>query len=339
MGVGAVSWGGWRGAVMAMALATMAASAVAQAAPGVSFVHKDWHLRCDNTRTCRAEGYQAEDGDSLPVSMQLTRRAGPGTPVQAQLQVYTEDATPGVVRLQVGSFVIPKLDLKAPQLPQDQVPALLKALLRADEATVSAGKATWRLSLAGATAVLLKMDEAQGRVGTPGAVVRKGPRDEASVLPPLAPPVVRGVVPVPTRKADAALVVPLLAAIDRSVVEDQCGGNPMDPAGVRVHRLTERRVLLELPCLMGAYNVGALLFMANDRAPHQPVLVDDVDGEFDPATGTATASMKGRGIGDCWSVREWRFDGKGFVQSAERADSMCRGFPGGAWQTPVYVTR
>lgn len=338
MGVGAVSCGRWQHLLLGCALAAAGVAAPAQAAPSVGFRHKDWSLGCDNTRTCRAEGYQAEGGDSLPVSMLLVRAAGPGTPVQAQLQVYSEDALPGAVRLQIGSVVIPSLDPEA-QIPQAHVPALLQALLRADEATVTAGQTTWRLSLAGATAVLLKMDEAQGRVGTPGAMVRKGARSEAGVLPPLAPPVVRGVVPVPTRKSDAALAGPLLAALDRSEVEGECGGNPLDPAGARVHRLTERRVLLELPCPMGAYNVGAMLFMAHDRPPYQPKRVDDVDGSFDPATGTATASMKGRGIGDCWSVREWRFNGQGFTLSAERADGMCRGFPGGAWQTPVYVTR
>ena len=48
----------------------------------VQFEHKDWALQCDNTRTCRAVGYQAEAGDSEPVSVLLTREAGPDTPVQ-----------------------------------------------------------------------------------------------------------------------------------------------------------------------------------------------------------------------------------------------------------------
>ena len=62
----------------------------------------------------------------------------------------------------------------------------------------------------------------------------------------------------------------------------------------------------------------------------KPKPLDDVDGEFDAETGTVHSSMKGRGIGDCWWVREWRFDGKGFVLSSEHGDGMCRGFPGGA---------
>ncbi len=29
---------------------------------GVSFAHKEWELACDNTLTCRAAGYSAEEG-------------------------------------------------------------------------------------------------------------------------------------------------------------------------------------------------------------------------------------------------------------------------------------
>ena len=67
--------------------------------------------------------------------------------------------------------------------------------------------------VAGASAVLLKMDEVQGRVGTPGALVRRGAKPESSVMAPVPAPVVKAVVPVATRKADAALAKPLLAAL------------------------------------------------------------------------------------------------------------------------------
>ncbi len=40
---------------------------------GVNFTHHDWELACDNTRTCRAAGYQSDD-DQLPVSVLLTRK-------------------------------------------------------------------------------------------------------------------------------------------------------------------------------------------------------------------------------------------------------------------------
>ena len=305
----------------------------------LSFSHKDWALQCDNTRTCRAVGYQPEGGESDPVSILLTRKAGANTPVNVQLQVYTEKASPPSLQLKVGTLLVANLAGDNPQVPDAQVPRLLHELARAESATVTAGKDRWQLSLAGASAVLLKMDEVQGRVGTPGALVRRGSRPESSVLPPLAAPVVKAVKPMSTRKGDAALLKPLLAAIDRTSVEGQCNGDPFDATHVKLHRLTDRMLLLEVPCGMGAYNFGSLLFLAHDRPPYQPTVVEDVDGEFDPATGGVHSAMKGRGIGDCWWVREWQFDGKGFTLTQERGDALCRGFPGGAWQLPAYLTQ
>lgn len=42
-----------------------------------------------------------------------------------------------------------------------------------------------------------------------------------------------------------------------------------------------------------------------------------MDGDFDPASGMVHSAMKGRGIGDCWWVRQWQFDGQGFVLRSE----------------------
>lgn len=331
----------WGALACAVALAAHLPSAqAADKNDPVSFQHKDWALQCDNTRTCRAVGYQSEGGDSEPVSILLTREAGPDTPVLVDLQVSTEKASPASLQLKVGKLSLPALQGETPRVPAAQVPRLLQELLKNEEAAVSAGKDRWTLSLAGASAVLLKMDEAQGRIGTPGALVRRGTRPEASVLQPVLAPVVNAVKPVPARKGDAALAKPLIAALDRASTEGQCSGDDaFNPANVQVFRLTERKVLLSVPCGLGAYNFSSLLWIANDRPPYKPEALQDVDGEFDPASGSVHSSMKGRGIGDCWWVREWQFDGQGFVRTSEAGDSMCRGFAGGAWQLPTYVTR
>ncbi|MGV3679920.1 MAG: DUF1176 domain-containing protein [Acidovorax sp.] len=304
----------------------------------VRFTHKDWGLQCDNTRACSAVGYQPEAGDSGPVSIRLTREAGPGTPVLVDLQVSTEDVTPASLNLKVGKLSLSGLKGDIPRVPAGQVAALLQELQKNDEATVTAGKEQWVLSLAGASAVLLKMDEAQGRVGTPGALVRRGSKSESSVLAAVPAPVVNAVRPLPERKGDDALAKPLLAAIDLKEVDDRCNGDPPKPAEVQVHRLTERKVLLSIPCAMGAYNFGGLNWLANDRPPYQPQQLD-AEGEFDAADGSIRSSMKGRGIGDCWSMQEWHFDGKGFVLTGQSGDSMCRGFAGGAWQLPSYTAK
>ena len=46
----------WRGV---LALAVLSLPALAKT--GVSFSHKDWEVVCDNTLTCRAAGYSAEE--------------------------------------------------------------------------------------------------------------------------------------------------------------------------------------------------------------------------------------------------------------------------------------
>ena len=47
--------------------------------PSLTFELQDWGLRCDNTRTCRADGYQTDEAEyTRAVSVLLERRAGPG---------------------------------------------------------------------------------------------------------------------------------------------------------------------------------------------------------------------------------------------------------------------
>lgn len=45
-------------------------------AKSLYFQHHDWVVACDNTLTCRAAGYAADDDSTL--SVLLTRKGGPG---------------------------------------------------------------------------------------------------------------------------------------------------------------------------------------------------------------------------------------------------------------------
>lgn len=299
---------------------------------------KDWALQCDNTRTCRAVGYQAEEGDSDPVSMRITRAAGPATPIAIDVQVYSEKDVKSPVQLRVGSFVLQGMQGESFEVPASRVQALLPELLKADVATVRTTGQTWTLSLSGATAVLLKMDDVQGRVGTPGAIVKRGTRAESSVLPAISAPTVRAVTPLKNKATDASLAAAIWAAMDKKEAQAQCNDHTPALDEISIYRLTADKVLLSLPCAMGAYNYSYLGWMARDKLPYRPQFLE-ADGEFDPATGTLTSSMKGRGIGDCWSYQTWQFDGQGFTLTDQRSDEMCRGFPGGAWQLPSYVTQ
>jgi len=103
-------------AAAALSLAALSASAAGPAAKApVSFTHNDWELACDNTRTCRAAGYQSETGANEPVSMRITRAAGPGTALEIDLQIGADDVK-GPLRLTVGKAVVPGLKNDAPSL-------------------------------------------------------------------------------------------------------------------------------------------------------------------------------------------------------------------------------
>ena len=69
------------------ALSAALLSSVTQAATPVSFSNQDWEVACDNTRTCRLAGYQAENNSDLPVSLLLVRRAGANATVDGKVKL------------------------------------------------------------------------------------------------------------------------------------------------------------------------------------------------------------------------------------------------------------
>ncbi|MET0543430.1 MAG: DUF1176 domain-containing protein [Variovorax sp.] len=314
------------------------AAAFAGAARAASFSHKDWELVCDNTGTCRAAGYQDEAAESSPASIRLTRAAGPGERVVGDVQVQGDRSWALPLRLVVDGKRLGDLrsGADAERLNARQSAMVLSALLSDKPvAFESADGQRWSVSTAGATAVLLRMDEAQGRVGTYGALVGRGNKPESSVLRAAAPPTVRAVRPLDTRIEDTKLIAPIWALVDKTTVEERCSN--VLPANLRLHRLTRDKLLLSLPCSAGAYNAIGLMWMVDDRPPY--VLRElDAEGQFSP-DGAIHSSIKVRGVGDCWHTATWHFDGAEFVKTAENFDSLCRGFAGGAWQLPLQVSK
>ncbi|MFH0129015.1 DUF1176 domain-containing protein [Variovorax sp. VaC1] len=326
--------------IAAAALSLAALSVAAAGKDPVAFSHNDWEIVCDNTRTCRAAGYQVDRGDSAPVSMLITRAAGPATAIEIQLQLGGESDVKGAVRLKVGKASISGLQGSDSELDAGQVRTILPELLKSDEATVTAGGGRkWALSLAGLNAVLLKMDEAQGRIGTPGALVRRGSNPESSVLPSVPMPVVHTITPPKKHPGDDALAARIFPALNLNDAQSLCNStDKVDATSVQVDRLSDSKVLLSLGCDVGAYNSTSLLWIANDKPPYAPVAID-ASGDYDGKDASVTSTMKTRGIGDCMSVETWHFNGKDFVRTSATMDSMCRGFPGGAWSLPRYVSR
>jgi hypothetical protein len=317
----------------------------------VSFSHLDWEIACDNTRTCRAAGYGPEDAE-LGVSVLLTRIAGPDQPVTVQVQLGHYDEKPAQLPTQVamtvdgrslGSVELAK-DSATGRLTPAQTTALLSAVLGRGKVAWSAGARSWQLSGNGAKAVLLKMDEVQGRLGTPGALVRKGSRPETELLRPLAMPVITAAA-VPKLDPAHAVLAPaerkmLLAELVKTGANERCerlADVLKGEAELGVYKLASDKLLIEAQCWLAAYNSGAAYWTANAHPPFAPRLVKAEANAYE--NGRLLSENKGRGLGDCWSHAEWVWDGKQFVQSAAYETGMCRLIaPGRAWVLPTLST-
>ena len=316
--------------------------------PSTTFSHKDWELACDNTRTCRAAGYHEED-DGPNATILLTRAAGANQPVKVELQLADDERHPapdqlamsidgralGNVRTDPKSSILTLTDV--------QVRALLPALLKDGRVAWTGKGTTWTVSTAGANAVLLKMDEFQGRLDTPGALVRKGSKSESNVLPPLPAPEIQAR-PISQDKNPVKLTTAQIRAIKtalrKTVKEGDCEllDSTSETAGeLEVRRLTKDKLLASHTCWIAAYNTGDGYWVVDAKPPYSAVLVTTSATDYDD--GVITSFQKGRGVADCVATAAWTWDGRTFAQTSDTTTGMCRQItPGGAWDLPTLVT-
>lgn len=332
-------------------LSVLPLCAAAAPKPGIHFTHHDWEVACDNTRTCRAAGYNADDSE-LAISVLLTRKAGPNQPVTGELAIghYGDDEAalrPLRLTLRINGRSAGQVTVGRERDPvalsAQQVAALVAALRGSSAIELVDAQEKWILSGRGASAVLLKMDDAQGRVGTRGALLKPGPRDEAAVLPALPLPVIVAA-PVPQQQISgnappparvATLRTTLLASMDK----DEC--DAMQEAGDKLDlsfdRLSQTQLIVSAPCANGAYNASRSFWIVDTALAQAPKWISSEASDY--ADGVLSAQYKGRGLGDCWSSEQWVWDGKEFVHSAASTTGQCKLItPGGAWSLPTLVT-
>jgi hypothetical protein len=314
---------------------------------GLHFQHEDWEVACDNTGTCRAAGYHDEEESTWLVAVLLARNAGPRTKVTGRVCAQEQQPDglpvgPRAVRMMVdGRYVATitgALDECVP-LPSRALQALLATAPTAIRIQFMEGAKRWQLSGNGMRAVLLKMDEFQGRLMTPGALVNRGSRAESLVHPARPRPVVR----VPRRTAGKVRVPrsrwPDLARALQATQGEACEAfNP--PKGesleLRFGVLGPTHLLVSAICFRGAYEETIGYWVVNRQGTWAPQLVtlfgngDDIEVIY--------SSVKGRGFGDCWEVAQWAWNGREFMQTEEASTGMCRGFAGGAGFFPTLVS-
>ena len=346
--------------IVLSAFVAASAIAISPISSATELTHQDWQVACDNTRTCRLAGYQAENNSDFPVSVLLVRRAGSDANVVGKIKLGGAKESSTKALLQLGSrhrmsLFIDDKDLGETKpfstvagdadLTSTQVAALLEALTKSSKIELVMRNSRWELSDKGATAVMLKADEAQGRVGTSSAFISADgtSKPNSSVLVPKAAPQLRLVVPnakaTSSSKKKFSMKTSQLSALMKDTIPDvntDCP-NLMDKSSWRINRLNGSQLLVQHNCWMGAYNAGTGMWVINDTKPYNPVLVTTEATNYD--SGKISSVQKGRGIGDCLYKTDWIWTGKSFVKSHESSTGMCRMIEiGGAWQLPTYVS-
>src|SRR4051794_3244555 len=244
-------------------LAALAAPAPNAPHPAEPKLFKDWTVGCDNGRACLAVALQPETQD-LDQWLTLDLERGAAAEARPRIEIDVE-APAGAGGYADGKRLPVALGTgKRSGEVTGGADSLVAALRSASRLEVRdpAGKRLGFVSLAGASAALLYMDDRQGRVGTVTALARPGPRPASSVPPPPPIPVVRAA---PAGTGRAIALAPARAAAlrrEQGCLIDEVGG----PDEIEMHKLDGHRTLVLLSCGSGAYNLSMIPLIAVRRA-------------------------------------------------------------------------
>ena len=233
---------------------------------GFSFAHKDWELACDNTGTCRAAGYGATMGE---VSVLLTRNAGAAQHVIAVATfAQTErDIPPDTT---VNLFIddrdngpLEAADESHFRFDDTQTAALIQALEHNGKIELALNGERKTLSDAGSSAVFLKMDEFQQRLGTADALLRQGDAGDDNILSAapapeiIAAPVIHNAATVALTAKQRQKLRPQLVPLLNSHCDDwQNADIPASERQITATPLDKSHTLIQALCWRAAYNDG-----------------------------------------------------------------------------------
>jgi hypothetical protein len=329
---------------MVLLIAAAAAVAVPIPHPGEIKLFRDWTVACDNVRACQAVALLHDPAADDGLTMSLARGAAPDAPVRIVIgaPLGASDEKAGVAALAVDGKRLPGRlrEVEGGALVDAVGTAALLPALRSGirlEALGSDGKSLGNISLAGASAALLYMDDRQQRVGTVTALARPGPKAAAAVPSPPLPPEIA--VPAASSKPARRMPLPVAAALRKKACDS---GDPDTGWAPVTFRIDAGHTLALVPdhCDSGAYNAASLVYVAADAGAWQPAPFDTAKDQanaddglealeynvgYDPKTARLEMFMKGRGLGDCGTRRAYAWDGSRFRLVFQAEMNACRG--------------
>jgi hypothetical protein len=340
---------------------------LSQAAPAAADTKdfREWLAACDNLRNCNAYGFESVVTGST--WLRIERGGAPNAPVKITLAVFAEDDITFTIRFNDPSLPgLPDNAIAGTKGDDDLRRVVLTDTVSADTLIASIRKAekiivtrkdppgkkqpsdplVSEISMSGAVASLLWMDEQQKRLGTATALIRKGDKP-ASAVPaqPKAPVTVAA--KAATGKAPAK-TDPALIKKGRALCGEEDDGSKL----TETWPLGNNQFLYAFSCpdSSGAYNYryGFLVATGGNAATARavsfkwPIKIGDLETDpgadettvnpsFDEKTMLLSSFNKGRGLGDCGSWEEWLWDGKAFRLAELKMMPHCKGIPLSDW--------
>jgi hypothetical protein len=327
---------------------------------------RDWLVACDNRRDCRAIGFGNRNGTAngaLVIDREAEAEAAPtlslhlgslgdaATEVRDGMAIEVTSDDAGLGRLVVGEGIAVQDEERVRfAILDDAVGQAILGAMRGGRRlrfAVPGRDQPFEISLDGASAALLFMDDRQRRVGTVTALARRGDQPASAV--PQPPPL-----PQPPQLAADPAWQPTPQRVTPPVRQRVLAERPADcsdqsdpPETTAIGRVGADLVLIQVQCRQGAYNASYHFHLWNDRTGRVTPLAFPVpegiaggappafltNPEFEASSLTLTHFSKGRGLGDCGSSGSWRWDGRAFALI--RFDHMpeCQGLMPGDWLT------
>jgi len=344
----------------ALLIGSLGAGLLSGAATASEFKQfRDWYAACDNLRNCSAYGFDTELLGGGISSLRIERSGAPDAAAKISITAEVPNGSkftlrfddPGLPGLpsepQTGEEIDGSDEARRITIAGGE--AMVDSLRKAQKITITRDNPPDRtlkddeklssISMSGAAAALLWIDDQQKRLDTTTALVRRGPKPASAVPPqPNAPIIVaaRPVKDAKTPKPPADLLAKAGKACEGDTKAKFEEGDSL-AAGLFLYSFS-------CPEMSGAYNMKSVYFIVPAGKPEAaravsfrrwPVKVGDIvhDGDavtatnssFDPDSMTLNTFSKGRGIGDCGTEEAWVFDGKAFQLAELKLMSECKG--------------
>ena len=350
-------------------LPAVASDAYGDPFEGWGFVKDDWQVVCDNTLTCRVAGYADEGQWDTPTSILLTATPKVALPTgQVQFLPEVSEKSQNNVALWLNGKSYGRLQPSADgylyNLTAEQTKQLINHARLNTKIEIKAGSDSWTVSDKGMGAVLLKLDDVQGRVGTPIALVSKNSTRKQTPKSAKPKPIIKKAFSY-SEKDNKTLSAAKQAYFEANIntwvniddeqfigSEDTMGSceliNPKSETSINLAKyagnsagwdftpIDATHTLAVHSCWMGAYNAASGYWVINHAKPSQPTLITTAGNDY--SGGEISAHHKDRGVGDCWNSKIWVWNGTTFAKTSDSSTGMCKGFAGGAWDLPTYVS-